>query len=117
MNDIEEPLTVEQEEQLSQLLDTYGINDLKKATQTLKKTGKLSNSEESLRKVVNFLDLIVSCDHSLDIIDDEVLDILFFRASNEIQQFADVFKKKKENGKFVDADTNSIEYINSLFKI
>lgn len=37
MNDIEEPLTVEQEEQLSQLLDTYGINDLKKDTQTLKK--------------------------------------------------------------------------------
>ncbi|KAK8844212.1 hypothetical protein M9Y10_024418 [Tritrichomonas musculus] len=95
MNDIEEPLTVEQEEQLSQLLDAYGINDLKKATQTLKKTGKLSNSGETLRKVVNFLDLIVSCDHSLDIIDDELLDILLNRASNEIEQFAEVFKKKK----------------------
>ena len=43
MSDIHIPFTVEQKEQLSRLLDTYGINDLDKATLVLKK-GQLSNS-------------------------------------------------------------------------
>lgn len=95
MNDIEIIPTVEQKEQIAQLLDTYGINSLNKETQIFKKTGRLNNCEEALRKVLNFCHLIVIGDNSLDMIDDYVLDKLQTRASNEVQEFADFYKKKK----------------------